>query len=79
MNINIILMTALERGLPSLRERGVVYKARPLGKATTVIQFITLTLIEPRPAWTVPLSLLCAAVGLAAVVDYANTARRQLR
>jgi cardiolipin synthase len=64
------------RVLPSLR-RGLHYnyRAHPLGKATTVTQFVTaLAFLFEHPV-AVPLALTSALLGLASVAVYLNRAR----
>ncbi len=63
--------------VPSLRERHFTWKAKLLGKATTVAQFALfgVVLLDVEPAW-LPLALLCAVLGAAASAQYAWRAWR---
>lgn len=65
--------------VPTLRERHLPWKARSLGKATTVAQFalFSAVLLE-LPAWWTPLAALAAVLGLGAGVQYAARAVRVL-
>jgi cardiolipin synthase len=68
------------QAVPSLR-RGLRYnyRAHPLGKATTVLQFITATaLLYDHPAAR-PLAIATAVVGAASVAVYLNRARALAR
>ncbi len=58
--------------VPSLRERHFPWKAKALGKATTVAQFalFAAVLLEVPSAW-LPLALVSAALGAGAGVQYA--------
>lgn len=50
--------------------------ARPIGKAATIAQFCAcaVAVVDPRYAW--PLAFAAAALGLAAILDYATHTRR---
>ncbi len=66
--------------VPSLRERQFRWKAKVLGKVTTVAQFALFAsvLLDFEPAW-VPLAVLTAALGAAAGVQYAVNAWKLAR
>jgi len=59
------------------RHRGrVELRARPLGKATTVVQMVTLAVIAGGGPGALPLAIASAVVGVAATIDYVRVARR---
>ena len=63
------------RSVPEYLRRRYDYRAHPLGKATTVMQFLTATaLLFEEPAAR-PLAIATAAVGAASVAVYLNRAR----
>lgn len=66
--------------LPSLRNRAVPFRAKLLGKATTVAQFglFAAVLSGWRDAWA-PLAVLCGVLGAAAATQYTLRALRALR
>ncbi|MFZ5438648.1 MAG: CDP-alcohol phosphatidyltransferase family protein [Myxococcota bacterium] len=66
--------------VPSLRERHFRWKAKALGKATTVAQFLLFgaVLLGYQPAW-LPLAIACAVLGAAAGTQYGVRAWRLLR
>lgn len=77
----ILLPLVVARFLvPSLRERHFHWKARALGKATTVAQFalFSAVLLGATVAY-LPLSLLCGALGSAAGLQYGLRARTLLK
>jgi cardiolipin synthase len=73
-------LVAVRFAVPSLRERHVPFKAKLLGKATTVAQFFLFgaVLLQLESAWF-PLSVLAAVLGLGAGVQYAVRAARLLK
>jgi cardiolipin synthase len=71
-----VSMLAVYKAVPSLR-RGPAYdfKANVLGKATTVLQFLTTGLLLLDQPVARPLAMACAALGLCAVAVYLNRLR----
>lgn len=65
--------------VPSLRERHLPWKAKSLGKATTVAQFaLFLAVLLGQPALWTPLAVASAVLGLGAGVQYLLRARKAL-
>lgn len=56
------------RIMPTLRD--VPFRARPLGKGVTVLQFFSLFVALARPAWAGPFVYLTGLAALASIVDY---------
>lgn len=66
----LVVLAAMGRG------RRVPFRARVLGKATTVVQFAAVMAALWLPQWRDGLAWLAAAVGVGAAADYAVRARR---
>jgi phosphatidylglycerophosphate synthase len=66
----LLVLFVVYHSLPSLRGSHYNYRAHAVGKANTVVQFLTVTalLVQNAAAW--PLSILCVALGIASAVVY---------
>jgi phosphatidylglycerophosphate synthase len=53
--------------------------ADPIGKAATIAQFVALAAVLAAPAWALPVAVVAAALGLAAVAHYAARVLRAAR
>ena len=67
-DVMVVIGFFTARAIPWLR--GVTFRARPLGKAVTVLQLGTLLAALLAPAWVTPLVILVGALAAAATVDY---------
>ena len=67
----VVLLLAVRTAIPKLRSRPREYRARLLGKVTTAAQFGTFLALLFAPSWFGIAAYATAALGLAAVVDYA--------
>lgn len=63
--------------VPAVQRIRIPYRARPLGKATTVAQFAAVITLLVHPGWMTAMLWLCAGLGATAVTDYATRAFRQ--
>jgi hypothetical protein len=50
--------------------RPITFRARPVGKAVTVGQLVTVVAVLAAPGWVRPLVLLVGALGVVATADY---------
>jgi cardiolipin synthase (CMP-forming) len=72
------IAVTIMRLVPALhaRSRDYDFKAHPLGKATTVVQFATGAALLLRPALGPPLAVLTAVLGIASVTIYVSRLAR---
>jgi phosphatidylglycerophosphate synthase len=70
-----VVAFAVFKAVPALRQRPYNYRAHPIGKATTVVQFLAALALLLGSALVAPLAALAAALGLASVAVYVNRAR----
>jgi hypothetical protein len=73
----VVPLTIVHLGAPGRETRDVEFRARPMGKATTVLQFaVLLALIGDRMALAAALAAVTGLVGAIAGVDYVVRSRR---
>jgi phosphatidylglycerophosphate synthase len=73
----VVPLTLVHLGAPGRESRDVEFRARPMGKATTVLQFaVLLALVANRMALAAALAAVTGLVGAIAGVDYVVRSRR---
>lgn len=76
----LLPLAALKYLVPAWRDRRIPWRAKALGKATTVAQFaLFVACLSQQRDWLFPLAALCGALGLGAGVQYVVRARWALR